>query len=98
MPTFNEFFAGGAMARIGLGAGWCCSFANDFDATKGAIYRANYGADHLMVADVATMAPVTCRAPSISPGPRRHARTSASPETAPGWTAPAAAPSGRGGA
>lgn len=41
-PTFLEFFAGGGMARIGLGDGWSCAFANDFDATKAATYRANF--------------------------------------------------------
>jgi DNA (cytosine-5)-methyltransferase 1 len=29
--TFYEFFAGGGMARLGLGPGWTCLFANDFD-------------------------------------------------------------------
>ncbi|WP_421936769.1 DNA cytosine methyltransferase [Phenylobacterium sp.] len=40
--TFYEFFAGGGMARLGLGDGWFCGFANDFDATKAAAYRANF--------------------------------------------------------
>ena len=44
MPRgFYEFFAGGGMARAGLGPGWTCRFANDFDARKAAIYRANWG-------------------------------------------------------
>ena len=34
MPSFYEFFAGGGMARAGLGQGWTCLFANDFDAKK----------------------------------------------------------------
>lgn len=55
MREFYEFFAGGGMAHIGLGAGWRCSFANDFDAKKGAIYRANFGAGDLKVADVAEL-------------------------------------------
>jgi DNA (cytosine-5)-methyltransferase 1 len=55
MFTLYEFFCGGGMARIGLGAGWRCAFANDFDAKKGAVYRANFGADHLTVADVADL-------------------------------------------
>jgi hypothetical protein len=29
VPGFYEFFAGGGMARLGLGAGWECLFAND---------------------------------------------------------------------
>jgi DNA (cytosine-5)-methyltransferase 1 len=43
MPAFYEFFAGAGMARAGLGAGWTCLFANDFDAKKGAVYEANWG-------------------------------------------------------
>jgi DNA (cytosine-5)-methyltransferase 1 len=39
---FYEFFAGGGMARLGLGAGWSCAFANDFDPVKAATYRANF--------------------------------------------------------
>lgn len=30
------------MARIGLGDGWTCAFANDFDPLKAAAYRANF--------------------------------------------------------
>lgn len=41
--TFYEFFAGGGMARAGLGAGWKCTFANDFDNKKGLTYQANWG-------------------------------------------------------
>lgn len=41
-PTFLEFFAGGGMARLGLGDGWTCAFANDFDPAKAATYRANF--------------------------------------------------------
>lgn len=41
-PSFLEFFAGGGMARLGLGEGWACAFANDFDAVKAAAYRANF--------------------------------------------------------
>ncbi|WP_370688187.1 DNA cytosine methyltransferase [Flavimaribacter sediminis] len=41
-PTFYEFFAGGGMVRAGLGDGWRCLFANDFDARKAAAYRANW--------------------------------------------------------
>ncbi|MBN8974437.1 MAG: DNA cytosine methyltransferase [Rhizobiales bacterium] len=42
-PTFFEFFAGGGMARAGLGADWSCLFANDFDHKKGLTYQANWG-------------------------------------------------------
>ncbi|HEY8573381.1 DNA cytosine methyltransferase [Phenylobacterium sp.] len=52
--TFYEFFAGGGMARAGLGDGWACAFANDFDAVKAAAYRDNYpdAADHFRQGDV----------------------------------------------
>ena len=40
--SFYEFFAGGGMARLGLGDGWSCAFANDFDPVKSATYRANF--------------------------------------------------------
>lgn len=40
---FLEFFAGGGMARLGLGDDWSCAFANDFDPVKAAAYRANFG-------------------------------------------------------
>jgi DNA (cytosine-5)-methyltransferase 1 len=50
--TFYEFFAGGGMARLGLGGGWDCLFANDFDALKAATYRDNFGGDHLHRGDV----------------------------------------------
>ena len=55
MPTFYEFFAGGGMARAGLGGGWRCLFANDFDARKAESYAANWGSDHLFVGDVAAV-------------------------------------------
>jgi DNA (cytosine-5)-methyltransferase 1 len=50
--SYYEFFAGGGMARAGLGQGWTCSFANDFDAHKAAAYAGNWGGDHLHVGDV----------------------------------------------
>ncbi|MFD1331166.1 DNA cytosine methyltransferase [Methylopila musalis] len=50
--TFYEFFAGGGMARVGLGPGWRCSFANDLSPKKAAAYRANWGDDDLHVGDV----------------------------------------------
>jgi len=53
MPDFYEFFAGGGMARAGLGAGWTCRFANDLDAKKGQAYQANWGqGGELIVGDV----------------------------------------------
>jgi DNA (cytosine-5)-methyltransferase 1 len=58
-PTFYEFFAGGGMARLGLGDGWSCAFANDFDPVKAAAYRANYpdAADHFHEGDVWKLRP-----------------------------------------
>ena len=52
--TFYEFFAGGGMARLGLGNGWTCTFANDFDPVKAESYRANFEdfADHFHEGDV----------------------------------------------
>ena len=44
MPIFYEFFAGGGMARAGMGDGWTCTFANDFDFKKAATYQMNWGA------------------------------------------------------
>lgn len=42
------------MARLGLGPGWSCLFANDFDPVKGAAYRANFpdAGAHFSGADV----------------------------------------------
>ncbi len=58
-PAYLEFFAGGGMARLGLGEGWDCVFANDRDAGKAAAYRANFrDADaHLRQADVWDLSP-----------------------------------------
>jgi len=54
--TFYEFFAGGGMARLGLGDRWRCLLANDIDARKCAAYRANFGGDDLVEGDVAALA------------------------------------------
>lgn len=52
--TFYEFFAGGGMARLGLGEAWTCAFANDFDPLKAATYRDNFAdaAEHFHEGDV----------------------------------------------
>jgi DNA (cytosine-5)-methyltransferase 1 len=56
MPSFYEFFAGGGMARAGLGTDWTCLFANDFDAKKGKTYRDNYPDENVLrVGDVRTI-------------------------------------------
>jgi DNA (cytosine-5)-methyltransferase 1 len=58
MGTFYEFFAGGGMARAGLGPDWTCLFANDFDPKKGVSYQANWGAGgELKICDVRTVTP-----------------------------------------
>lgn len=58
-PVFYEFFAGGGMARLGLGEAWTCAFANDFDPVKAATYRDNHAdaADHFHEGDVWKIAP-----------------------------------------
>ena len=54
-PTFLEFFAGGGMARLGLGENWACVFANDIDPVKCAAYADNFGDDHLNRSDIAAL-------------------------------------------
>src|SRR6185437_1300884 len=49
MPSFYEFFAGGGMARAGLGKEWECLLANDIDEKKGASYVANWGKGDLKI-------------------------------------------------
>lgn len=51
---FYEFFAGGGMARLGLGEAWSCLYANDFDPLKAATYRDNHpdAAEHFHEGDV----------------------------------------------
>jgi DNA (cytosine-5)-methyltransferase 1 len=52
MYSFFEFFAGGGMARLGLGRTWTCAFANDFSAKKAEVYEANFPDDsHLLRVD-----------------------------------------------
>ena len=50
--TCYEFFAGGGMARLGLGERWNCLFANDLDPLKARTYRANFGGEHLLEGDI----------------------------------------------
>lgn len=50
--SFYEFFAGGGMARAGLGQGWQCLFANDFDLKKVEAYRANWGDGEIKRGDI----------------------------------------------
>lgn len=60
-PTFYEFFAGGGMARAGLGDAWNCIFANDFSEMKARTYAENWGDDHLVCGDVSNLK--TCDLP-----------------------------------
>ena len=57
LPTYYEFFAGGGMARAGLGDSWMCVFANDFDEMKAKVYAQNWGNDHFVAGDVAKIRP-----------------------------------------
>jgi DNA (cytosine-5)-methyltransferase 1 len=51
--TFYEFFAGGGLARVGLGPQWECLFANDIDEKKAQVYQRNFhGGAELLVDDV----------------------------------------------
>lgn len=50
--TFLEFFAGGGMARLGLGDSWRCLLANDLDGAKCAAYRTNFGDSDLIEGDI----------------------------------------------
>ncbi len=52
MNTFYEFFAGGGMARAGLGKNWKCVLANDISVAKGRSYSENWGDEHLIVRDI----------------------------------------------
>ena len=63
-PGFYEFFAGGGMARAGLGPGWRCLFANDFDRRKAETYRANWGDEALHVGDVGAL--TTAQLPGVA--------------------------------
>ena len=53
--TLFEFFAGGGMARLGLGADWDCAFANDWCEKKAAAYRAYFGGSELRVCSIADL-------------------------------------------
>lgn len=53
--TFYEFFAGGGMARLGLGSGWQCLLANDIDPKKMETYRANFGHKGTVCCDISDL-------------------------------------------
>ena len=50
--AFYEFFAGGGMARAGLGPRWSCAFANEIDPKRAACYAANWGSRGLKIGDI----------------------------------------------
>src|SRR5262249_5884791 len=54
---FYKFFAGGGMARLGLGLAWQGTFANEFCKKKAAAYRSYFGVGPYVVADVASLKP-----------------------------------------
>jgi DNA (cytosine-5)-methyltransferase 1 len=65
--TFYEFFAGGGMARAGLGSDWQCVFSNDFDFKKGVAYQANWDKDAQTVLKVGDIRKVeTSELPGIA--------------------------------
>ena len=71
---YYEFFAGGGMARAGLGSDWTCLFANDIDPKKAFSYATNWGEQQVVVRDVAHLKLVNCRASQTSSGRRFLAR------------------------
>lgn len=54
--SFYEFFAGAGLARLGLGSSWRCVWANDIDARKAAVYKANFGDRDFHLGDIAAVA------------------------------------------
>ena len=58
MFDFFEFFAGGGMARLGLGERWNSTFANDISSKKAASYLRNFpeSRSRFRVGDVADLA------------------------------------------
>jgi DNA (cytosine-5)-methyltransferase 1 len=62
--NYYEFFAGGGMARAGLGPNWRCLFANDIDQKKAGTYIRNWGADVFRMADIAGLSTETIVAPA----------------------------------
>jgi DNA (cytosine-5)-methyltransferase 1 len=50
---YYEFFAGGGMARAGLGPNFTCLLANDIDLKKARSYATNWGEQNFVARDVA---------------------------------------------
>lgn len=65
---FLEFFAGGGMARAGLGPAWRCVFANDFDSKKGQAYAENWSGEGLIIDDIRNIAPAELPAADLAWG------------------------------
>lgn len=54
--NWYEFFAGGGMARLGLGSHWNCTFANEWCEKKASAYRAYFGkSPELKVQDIRSL-------------------------------------------
>ena len=56
-PTWFEFFAGGGMARLGLGKDWQCTFSNEWCRKKANTYRQRFGDAEVRICDVADLTP-----------------------------------------
>ena len=61
--TYYGFFAGGGMARAGLGGNWRCLFANDFEKKKVDAYIVNWGDKEISLGDIHDLATETDRLP-----------------------------------
>ena len=57
MFTCAEFFAGGGMARLGLGPAWRCVLANDNSHNKAYSYVVNHGREHFHFCNAAQLKP-----------------------------------------
>lgn len=55
MLKFYEFFAGGGMARLGLGENWTPLAANDFNPKKQAAYTKNWGGAEFLPGCISTL-------------------------------------------
>ena len=51
-PTFLDFFAGAGLVRLGLEPRWSCTWANDIDPRKQALYEAHFGKAEFLLNDI----------------------------------------------
>ena len=86
--TFYEFFCGGGMARAGLGSGWTCLLANDFDPVKTRSYIDNWGERGVITRDIAAL--TTADLPGSDPVDLAHASPSC--KGASRWPSPGLGP------